>query len=265
MPDKTEHVVVTGSAAASIDLSELWRAHRDGPDGWASVTRHTGSFPDRVTKVAAEALTGAGADPAATGLVLGSLYGMGYVAESINHRLAVKGARWLDPDAFLHFTPHGLTATVCMGLGLEGFAATLLGPAAGLQAMAQAVRRIRLGRSRAVVCGAYEALSPAAAARVRDGSAAGVAAFLVLEPEFEARRRGARPLGTVRSVTAETEPHEPLAGPLPAEFDAAGGLTELAQALRRPDPARPEITVERRAPGLRYRCTLRKGAPDDLR
>lgn len=253
--------VVTGLATAEIDVAALWEAHRaGGPDRWPEVTKETTSYPVRVAEVAHRALRESAADPAGTAAVLGSLHGMGFVAESIRQRLTERGARWLDPEAFLCFTPHGLTAAVCLRLGLQRFAATLLGPAAGLQALAQASRKIRLGAERTVLCGAYEVLSPAASARVDGGGTNGSAVFLVVESEAEAFRRGARvlaSLGPVRSCPEHT--WLPDAQVLPVDAGAVAPLAGLVEALRGSPADRSEVAVQASAPGVRYRCELELG------
>ncbi|GAB3213766.1 hypothetical protein ACQEU5_22340 [Marinactinospora thermotolerans] len=249
--------VVTAVTAARVDLTELWRAHGEGEPGWPAVTRLTTALSDRLVDLARGTLERSRAEPARVSLLLGSLYGTGHVAESIRQRLDAKGARWLDPEAFLHFTPHGMTASLCMRLGLAGYAATLLGPAAGIQTVAQAVRRIRVGGDPSVLCGAFDFLSPAAAARVGDGEhATGTAAFLLVEAREEARRRDVGGLAGLRSVEIVEEAGWCSgAAALPPGSAASGVLATLAERLREPGSEGRELTVE--APGARARYRIR--------
>ncbi|MGH3719097.1 MAG: hypothetical protein ACRDRI_09715 [Pseudonocardiaceae bacterium] len=248
--------VITAAVSARFDTSALWSAHAAGAEGWHDVNRQTRDLPERIAELAGSALSSAAdPEPAGTGCVLGSVFGTGHVAESIRQRLDAGARRSLDPASFLYFTAHGVTATVCLRHGLRGHCATLLGPASGLQAMATALRRIRLDADLPMLCGGYEVLSPSAAEALGCASTpAGAAAFLVLESARRARARGARVLGTVRDLkVVAREPSRPWVDPL-----ASAPLAELAEALRCLGAGPPAVVVHAEGGRHTYTCTVER-------
>lgn len=247
--------VITAAVAGRFDTTALWSAHAAGAAGWCDVNRQTRDLPERIAELAGSALSSAAdPEPAGTGCVLGSMFGTGHVAESIRQRLDSGAHRSLDPASFLYFNAHGVTATVCLRHGLRGYCATLLGPASGLQAMATALRRIRLDADLPMLCGGYEVLSPAAAEALGCPSTpAGTAAFLVLESARAARARGARVLGTVRELKVlAREASRPRADP-----QATAPLAELAEALRCLH-AGPPVVVRAEGGRHTYTCTVER-------
>ncbi|MER5785508.1 3-oxoacyl-ACP synthase, partial [Streptomyces mobaraensis] len=193
-------VVIAAAVSDDIDTTGLWRAHAAGAEGRRDVNKWTGELPERVAATAGRALALAGEPPPATGCFVGSLYGSGHVAEAIRSRLDAGARSALAPESFVYFNAHGVTSLVCLRHGRRGPSATLVGPGAGLQALAAAHRHLRLGAGAPVLCGAYDLLSPAAAAARGGAPVAGAAVFLVLETATGARARGARVLGRLGPV-----------------------------------------------------------------
>ncbi|MBC2878369.1 MULTISPECIES: hypothetical protein [Streptomyces] len=193
-------VVITAAFADDIDTAELWRAHAADAEGRRDVNKWTAELPERIAATAGRALALAGELPPATGCFVGSLYGSGHVAEAIRARLDADARSALAPESFVYFNAHGVTSLICLRHGLRGPSATLVGPGAGLQALAAARRRLVLADDAPVLCGAYDLLSPAAA-RARGGApVAGAAVFVVLETAAGAGARGARVLGRLEPV-----------------------------------------------------------------
>ena len=248
-----DSVVITAVASGEVDTAELWEAHAAGADGWQDVNKWTRELPERIAELAGQALAGAGdTDPADTACVIGSVYGAGHVAETMRARLDAGARSSLAPESFLYFNAHGVTSLICLRHRLRGYCATVLGPGAGLQALALAQRRLRLAGDGPVLCGAYEMLSPAAArARDRD-PVTGWAAFLVLETAVRARERGARVLARLGRVETCPPPLE-----VAADIRATAPLAELAAALTDAGaPATTTVAVAGRRHG--YRCTAHK-------
>ncbi|WP_018505373.1 hypothetical protein [Parafrankia discariae] len=218
-----DSVVVTAASSRPVDAAELWAAHAAGQDGWHRVNAESRELPERVAAVAGDALA-TGPEPALTGCVIGSVYGSGHVAETIRARLDAGARSSLAPESFLYFNPHGMTSLLCLRHRLRGHSATLIGPGAGMQALALAGRRLRLGKDTALLCGAYEVLSPRAAEALGAPESGGWAAFLVLETEESARSRGARVLAEVGPVQR---------GPVTATGDvrATAALAAIADAI----------------------------------
>ncbi|MEU1905218.1 3-oxoacyl-ACP synthase [Streptomyces hygroscopicus] len=248
-----DQVVITGVSSGEVGTEDLWRAHTAGAEGWREVNTWTRELPERVAELAGRALTGAGVpDPAGTGCVTGSVYGSGHVAESIRARLDAGARASLAPESFLYFNAHGVTSLICLRHGLGGYCATVLGPGAGMQALAIGQRRIRLAGDAPVLCGAYELFSPAAARACGSEPVTGWAAFLVLERASRARARGAR-------VLARTGPVEkcPPSAARSADVRATAPLAELAAVVA---GDREAATVTVAAAGRRhgYRCTAYK-------
>jgi hypothetical protein len=80
-----------------------------------------------------------------------------YLAEVLDRH----GPRWLAPECFLHYSAHSLTGLLCIGLGLEGTAVTLTGPAGGVDALGYAATLIAAGRCRQVLVAAAHWPPPA--------------------------------------------------------------------------------------------------------
>ncbi|MEU5128534.1 3-oxoacyl-ACP synthase [Streptomyces mobaraensis] len=272
-------VVVTAAVADGIDTAELWRAHAAGAEGRRDVNKWTGELAERIAASAGRAPARAGGLPPATGCLVGSLYGSGHVAEAIRSRLDAGARSALAPESFVHFNAHGVTSLICLRHGLRGPSATLVGPGAGLQALAAAHRHLRLGADAPMLCGAYDLLSPAAAAALGGAPVAGAAAFLVLETATGARARGARVLGRLGPVgvfrredvgagpwTAEEgavadggAAGGPTAGGAPPEdVRATAPLAALVAALTSDGPAvvGPPLTVTAMGRRHAYRCTV---------
>ncbi|WP_171165583.1 3-oxoacyl-ACP synthase [Streptomyces sp. I05A-00742] len=245
-------VVITAVASGEVDTAELWRAHAAGAEGRRDVNKWTHELPERIAELAGRALAGAGADPAATGCVVGSVYGSGHVAETIRARLDAGARSSLAPESFVYFNAHGVTSLICLRHGLGGHCATILGPGAGLQALAAGRRGLRRAADAPVLCGAYEMLSPAAARALGTEPVTGWAAFLVLETAARARGRGARVLARLGPVETYAPPGAP-----PADVRATAPLAALAAALTGDDAA-AEVTVAAAGRRHGYRCTAHR-------
>ncbi|MFD9560726.1 3-oxoacyl-ACP synthase [Streptomyces sp. NPDC059994] len=248
-----DSVVITAVASGEVDTAELWDAHTAGADGWQDVNKWTRELPERIAELAGHALAGAGAaDPGDTACVIGSVYGAGHVAETMRARLDAGARSSLAPESFLYFNAHGVTSLICLRHRLRGYCATVLGPGAGLQALALGQRRLRLAGDGPVLCGAYEMLSPAAARARGSDPVTGWAAFLVLETAARAHERGARVLARLGPVQTCPPPLE-----RPADIRATAPLAELATVLT--DDGAPATTTVAAA-GRRhgYRCTAYK-------
>jgi hypothetical protein len=75
----------------------------------------------------------------------------GLGAEQVTRTVDEYGWKWIDPEAFLFYSPHSAAAAVCVRHGLHGAACTLLGEAAHQQALALAAARCASGRGPALV------------------------------------------------------------------------------------------------------------------
>ncbi|WP_188271966.1 3-oxoacyl-ACP synthase [Streptomyces sp. CBMA152] len=246
-----DSVVITAVASGEVDTAELWQAHGAGPDGWRDVNKWTRELPERIAELAGQALAGAGApDPSDTACVIGSVYGSGQVAETMRARLDAGARSSLAPESFLYFNAHGVTSLICLRHRLRGYCATVLGPGAGLQALALGQRRLRLADDGPVLCGAYELLSPAAAKACGSEPVTGRAAFLVLETAARAHERGVKVLARLGPV--ETGPPSTSRT---SDVRATAPLAELAAALT-DGPATTTVTASNHRHG--YRCTAYK-------
>lgn len=245
-----DQVVITAVASGEVDTAELWQAHAAGAEGRRDVNKWTRELPERIAELAGRALVGAGgADPGRTACVIGSVYGAGHVAEAMRARLDAGARSSLAPESFLYFNAHGVTSLICLRHRLRGHCATVLGPGAGLQALALAQRRLRLADDGPVLCGAYEMLSPAAARALGGDPVPGWAAFLVLESAARAQERGARVLARLDPVQTCPPPLERA-----ADLRATAPLAELAARLTDEGaPATTTVAVAGHRHG--YRCT----------
>lgn len=160
-----------GAAATEFDLTAHWRERARGREGWDNAPALVRDLSTRFTATVAEAIERAGGVPGRTEteFVAATWYGTSHVAEVMHEQLREAGPKWLDPEQFLHYSPHAMVSAAALDLGLGGASATLVGPDAEFQAVAHAVRRIRSGRAATVVVAEYEALTPFAAAPCPDG------------------------------------------------------------------------------------------------
>jgi hypothetical protein len=249
-----DDIVVTAVASRELAADALWSACKVGRDGWAAINEQTRRLPEQVAEVAGEALAAANETSGVSGAVLGSIYGTGHVAETIRARLDANARLSLDPTSFLYFNAHGVTANLCMRQGLRGPCITLLGHAAGLQAFAAALRRLRIEPDVPILCGEYELISPAAAMALEYPGPIATASFLLIETAHRARERSAPVLGTVLAV--ETQPDTEPADGLRVDFP----LRELTAEILRADPDE-RVTVTSPAACHVYRATLQRGSP----
>ncbi|MBH0780859.1 3-oxoacyl-ACP synthase [Nocardia bovistercoris] len=245
-----EPVLITAAVSGPVDTEPLWRAHAAGADGRREVDRLTRALPERIAEIAGAALEN-GPDPERTGCVVGSAYGSGHVAETIRARLDADARSSLAPESFIYFNAHGITSLLCLRHRLRGFSTTILGAEAGMQALAVALRRLRMDPSRPLLCGGYEMLSPAAAAALHTDRTPGSVAFLVLESAYEARARGASVLATIDSVRTE-----PARVGLGADVGVSAPIAAIAAALRDRTPVADPFTAVAHGARHSYRCTV---------
>ncbi len=244
-------IVITAAASGPVDTTNLWRAHTAGADGRREVNTLTRELPERISEIAGTALNN-GPDPDRTGCVMGSVYGTGHVAETIRARLDAGARSSLAPESFIYFNPHGVTSLLCLRHRLRGFSATVLGVAAGMQALAVALRRLRLDGRQAVLCGGYELLSPAAAASLGSDLTDGWAGFLLLETADSARTRGAEVLAEIGAVDTGPVVSCPV-----ADVRATATITTIAEALTRRAHLTDPVTAVAVGRRQTYRCTVR--------
>lgn len=136
------------------------------------------------------------------GAVFGSFYASNSMSEYINATL-LSGARWLNPEAFLYYSPHTCAGNVVQHLRLEGDAITLLGPDASYESLVHSMRLISLGRHPVILCTEFEWATPfskwmAERLDITLDPNLGKAATLVIEDRAHALARGA-------SIWAELE------------------------------------------------------------
>lgn len=188
----------------------MWQAEERGPSGWEYQLGRSKQLVGEFVAVAQDALRCAGVSAAASaGCTVASVCGFAHLAEWIHRRLSARGPAWIDPEAFVYCQPHVVASLACMRLGLSGSAMTMIGPDAGLQALAHAVRSLVLERQSVQIVGAYEVVSPASA---RALAALGVhtepdsarAAFAVLASARCGSDRGVR----LRSASDQRAPAE---------------------------------------------------------
>ncbi len=202
---------VIGAARGAFETGGLWELHARGPAGWDEAARRSKRLVDELVGVAERALSAAGVPGVtAMGCTVGTITGLGHVAEWIHQRLSAKGPSWLDPEAFVHYPAHAIAGLACQQLGLKGAATTLLGATAGEQAFDQGLRSIRLGRDALHLVGAYELLTPAASERleklgVKADSSMARAAFVVLAaPADRGAARGSNSIARSQATTYES-------------------------------------------------------------
>lgn len=249
-----DSIVITAVSSAPVDATGLWRAHAGGADGRREANMLTRELPERIAEIAGAALEN-GPDPDHTGCVAGSVYGSGHVAETIRTRLDEGARSSLAPESFVYFNAHGITSLLCLRHRLRGFSTTVLGAGAGMQALAVALRRLRLDGRQALLCGGYELLSPAAAAALNSDQTSGWAAFLLLETADSARARGADVLAEIGSVTAGSVQSRKV-----SDVRATAPFANIAAALTRRTPLTDPLTVVAVSRRYTYRCTVRVAA-----
>jgi hypothetical protein len=81
----------------------------------------------------------------------------GFGADQVTTTVDQYGWKWIDPEAFLFYSPHSVAAAVCVRRGLRGVACTLLGEEAHQQALALAAARCASGRGPALVISVHSA------------------------------------------------------------------------------------------------------------
>jgi 3-oxoacyl-(acyl-carrier-protein) synthase len=177
---------------------------------------------------------GVGGGAASTACVLGTTYGTAHVAERILRTIDDRGPRFLDPESFLFFAPHGVTSSIGIAAGLGGLAATFVGADAGATALLVAATTVATGRHPAVLCGAFDWPSPFGAAAIADlaGEAPphqGGFVLVLVEDRGSAERRGAPILGTICIGGKAAAPPPSFAGHSPA----VRSLAAVADALDR--------------------------------
>lgn len=219
------------SAVADFGLGRHWYQLRRGRQGWDRVPELTRELAGRFTTAVCEAVSEAGHPPAEVEFVAATRYGTAHVAEVMHEQLREAGPKWLDPEQFLHYAPHAPVSAAALAAGIGGAGSTLVGPDAQFQAVAHAVRRVRAGRTAAVVVAAYEALTPFAAAALAGGPGApsppdGQVTALVLSAE------GSGPVLTPYRSVDDAEVRRLAGGP--AEATAEGSLLRALAAVTAP-------------------------------
>lgn len=166
-----------------------------------------------------------------SGSVFGTFYASNSMNEYINSSL-LHGARWLNPEAFLYYSPHSCAGTVVQKLGLHGDAITLVGQEAGYDAIIHSMRFIELKRHRALLCTEFDWPTPFAAwlghrIGLQLDSTKGFAATLVIEDLEHALQRGA-------SILARLE-RAPLPSVSLEKAEIKNGIVQAASFLQNPD------------------------------
>lgn len=199
------------------------------------------------------ALTLAGADAEAAGVVLGTAYGNLTESEDFLRGLFAKGPALANPLTFPNLVLNAPTGYVAMDLGIRGPNLTVVrGEASGEAALALAYDTILTGQADVLLAGGVDELSPALRRihadlhllspgndggeewsspfdRDRNGMVMGEgAAMLVLESETHARARGARLRAELVGHACESLPASPHDWPTVATAAAA---RDLAPAL----------------------------------
>lgn len=184
----------------------------------------------------------AGYAPEEFGIVVGSTHGSIQAICEFDQEAVREGPDYVNPQDFANTVINAPASRVAMLFQATGLNTTIsTGTASSLDALGYGISMMRLGRVKAMVCGAALGYSPeiakgyGAAGRLvgsdipcvpfaldRQGSTLGEAgAVLVLEDEECARSRGAVPLAEVRSVGTAFETG--AGGPLRAMEEALAG------------------------------------------
>lgn len=202
------------------------------------------------------ALTLAGSDAEAAGVVLGTAFGNLTESEDFLRGLFAKGPALANPLTFPNLVLNAPTGYVAMDLGIRGPNLTVVrGEASGEAALALAYDTIVTGQADVLLAGGVDELSPALRRihadlhllspgkdggeewsspfdRDRNGMVMGEgAAMLVLESETHARARGARVRAELVGHASESLPASPHDWPTVATAAAARDLASALAAL----------------------------------
>ncbi|WP_225827702.1 beta-ketoacyl synthase N-terminal-like domain-containing protein [Streptomyces naphthomycinicus] len=143
---------------------------------------------DRVLPVlretVAEALAGLPDAPGETAVVLASRHATWVTAEAVLTAVRGPGARWLDPRAFLHYTPHALVSALSIDRGLDGPSVTFSGASGGVDTFGHGADLLREGACARVLAVAVEWPTALSASAFPEAGEAGVLAVAcaVLDP-----------------------------------------------------------------------------------
>lgn len=202
------------------------------------------------------ALTLAGSDAEAAGVVLGTAFGNLTESEDFLRGLFAKGPALANPLTFPNLVLNAPTGYVAMDLGIRGPNLTVVrGEASGEAALALAYDTIVTGQAEVLLAGGVDELSPALRRihadlhllspgkdggeewsspfdRDRNGMVMGEgAAMLVLESATHARARGARVRAELVGHASESLPASPHDWPTVATAAAARDLASALAAL----------------------------------
>jgi hypothetical protein len=98
----------------------------------------------------------------ATGCFVGARWDATLAARRIRDTVDGQGWRWIDPEAFLYYSPHTLAAAVCVDHLLRGPSMTFVGDAADAQALEIGALQCRTGNCPAALVLGIEVVSGAA-------------------------------------------------------------------------------------------------------
>lgn len=186
-------------------------------------------------------------------VVLATIYGAAAVTEKLLRQILLESPEAASPALFTESVANAPAAQVALQMGARGPNVTVVQRQAGaLLALGRAAALVRGGRADVVLAGAVDEVSPLLHAvldrfgalttsgpdggeaprpfdRRRDGCLAGEgAAVLVVESEWHAQRRGARPLAILAGAGGSFDPSSPRSGwardPRPLAEDLAAFL-----------------------------------------
>ncbi|KUN39791.1 hypothetical protein AQJ30_09010 [Streptomyces longwoodensis] len=151
----------------------------------------------------AEALAGLPDAPGETAVVLASRHATWITAEAILTAVRGPGARWLDPRAFLHYTPHALVSALSIDRGLDGPSVTFSGVSGGVDAFGHGADLLRQSACARVLAVAVEWPTALSAAAYPDTGAVSLltVASAVLDPRpggVQVTQWGPSPAGSDR-------------------------------------------------------------------
>jgi 3-oxoacyl-[acyl-carrier-protein] synthase II len=136
--------------------------------------------------------------------------------------------------SFPYVVPNSVTGNVCRALALAGHNNTLcLGQGAGLLGFPVAVNAVRNGRVSALLCGAADELSEAQQQYLhlsgfyQHARPAEAAVMVMLESEFSAATRGAKPLGYICGTASSVD----IDGPVMYDSDSRTLASTVDKAL----------------------------------
>ena len=132
------------------------------------------------------------------GAVFGSFYATNGMREYIQSTLD-QGGKWLNPEAFLYYSPHGCAGSVVQTLGLHGDAITFLGPDSDKKIIDHGIRLLKQGRLQTILAIHFEWATPFASwlagqADFPLDSHHGLISVCILETKTSALKRQARVL-----------------------------------------------------------------------